>query len=367
MSIAVDFYTGTYQEYIELAIYNKDPYTQYADNALYFCTDKQIMFKGKTLIGKPYQSLTSLTDGLPTIQSPIEDIFYLYDEENLIFSYKNGEWTKIFGNHICSIEHFNNTISRVKWDGVKRELTLPQITDTSTGEVSSLTINLGKDMILEDGSYYDKENKIIRLKLAVPDEDDNGNIYDDDEKYIDIPVGDLVDIYGVENSSSITLTLTPNGSEEENAQDVNKYLIKAEVILAPAQKSKPNALQNLATGLYVDVETYADSKCDEAKNYTEQRLNIGDNKTITVQTLLDQKVNINDGTLNNSILNNPVLNQATINSTGIKEDVDLWTKSDYDSHVATVKIVKDLMTTANTWGAIAYINTWGDLNGEEKS
>jgi hypothetical protein len=47
MSIAVDFYKGTYQEYL-------DQKERYNDNALYFCTDQQIMFKGKTLIGKPY-------------------------------------------------------------------------------------------------------------------------------------------------------------------------------------------------------------------------------------------------------------------------------------------------------------------------
>lgn len=363
MSIAVDFYTGTYQDYLELALYNKEPYTQYADNALYFCTDQQIMFKGKTLIGKPYQSLTSLDNNVPNIQSPIEDIFYLYDKENLIFSYKDGQWTKIFGNHICSIEHFNQTLGVIKWDGVERKLTLPQISDISTGKVESLIIDLGKDMILEEGSYYDKEDKVIRLKLAVPDSGDTGEA----DQYIDIPVGDLVDIYGVKNSSSIILTLTQNASEEELAQDVNKYLIEANVVLAPKQ-TKPNALQNLASGLYVDVETYADEKCNEAKNYVESRLDIGDDKSITVQSLLNEKANIIGAELESPILNSPVLNQATADSLEvITDDYNLWVDEIHDSKVVTIKTLKDFIKTSNTWGAVSRIATWFELAGDENA
>jgi hypothetical protein len=178
-----------------------------------------------------------LKDGYPDVQLPIEDIIYLYDEENLIFAYVGGSWQKIFGNHICSIEHFNNTFNTVKWNPTTRLLTLPQVLDPSNGAVTTLEINFGKDMILESGSYYDAALKAIRLKLAVPDADDN--LFGDE--YVDIPVGDLVDVYDVENTSSIKLTLTPNGSDKENEQEVNRYLIKAEVILAPDQ-TKPNAI-----------------------------------------------------------------------------------------------------------------------------
>ena len=349
MSIAVDFYTGTYQEYL-------DKKQEYNANALYFCTDQQIMFKGNTLIGKPYQSVTSLTiNNTPNVEAPIEDILYLYDSENLIFSYKNGIWSSVFGNHICSIEHFNTTIGKVTWDPNTRLLTLPQI---NNGEVSDLNVNLGKDLILESGSYYDTASKTIRLKLAVPDPDDSGD-GDTDGEYIDIPVGDLVDIYEVNDTTSINLTLTPSASTEEAEKDINKYAISAEVKIASVGSGeKPNALVVKTTGLYVDVETYADEKHAEAKTYVENRLGTSENKT--VQSILDEKVNIEKGTLKNGVLISPTLNDPV----NVKEK-DLWTSTDYDNSLVSVSMVKDFFESQNTWGAIARISTWGDLNNNE--
>ena len=60
---------------------------------------------------------------------------------------------------------------------------------------------------------FDEENKKIRLKLAVPDSDDSG----ENDGYIDIPVGDLVDIYEVGDTQSINLTLTSTANTTEQA------------------------------------------------------------------------------------------------------------------------------------------------------
>ncbi len=351
MSIAVDFYTGTYQEYI-------DQRGNYADNALYFCTDQQLMFKGGTLIGKIYQSVTSLNaEGYPNIQLPIEDILYLYDAENLIFAYEQNQWIKIFGNHICSIEHFNDTFSKVNWDGTARKLILPY---SDNGSIKTVEINLGKDLILEDGSYYDEVNKKIRLKLAVPDADDSG----ENDGYIDIPVGDLVDIYEVGDTQSVNLTLTPTANSTEQAQSVNKYQITADVIVAPKPSNgKNNALQSTTTGLYVDVETYADARLVDAKNYTEGRL--GTSSTRTVQSLLDEKVNSENGTLNNPTINNPTLKEAVESSPLDVKANDLWTDTAYDNRVVSVSMLKDFLITQNTWGAISRLATWGDLQKKE--
>lgn len=358
MSIAVDFYKGTYQEYF-------DQRNNHNDNALYFCTDKQIMFKGKSLIGKPYQRLDSLNaEGLPNIQLPIDDIFYLYDDKNLIFAHENGEWIKIFGNHICSIKHFNDTFNIVAWNPTTRLLTLPQVLDPINGNVNALEINLGKDLILESGSYYDTTSKTIRLKLAVPDPDDSGD-EDISGEYIDIPVGDLVDIYEVDDTASINLTLALSASTEEAEKDINKYTISASVKIASVgNEEKPNALVEKTTGLYVDVETYADGKCQESKDYAETRL--GTSSDLTVQSLLDKKANIENPTLNNPVLNAPILNGAAIenDSLEVKEN-DLWSSTDYDNRVVSVKMIKDFIETENTWGAIARISTWGDLNNNE--
>jgi hypothetical protein len=77
---------------------------------------------------------------------------------------------------------------------------------------------------------------------------------------------------------------------------------------------------------------------------------------------LNEKANIEKPTLNNPVLNNPVLNGAIENnSLNVKEN-DLWTSKNFDSRVVTVEMLKDFISTQDTWGAIAHITTWGQLN-----
>jgi hypothetical protein len=106
---------------------------------------------------------------------------------------------------------------------------------------------------------------------------------------------------------------------------------------------KNNALQSTATGLYVDVETYADARLVDAKNYTEDRL--GTSSTRTVQSLLDEKVNSENGALNNPTINNPTLKEAVENSPLDVKENDLWTDTAYDNRVVSVSMLKDFLIT----------------------
>ena len=77
------------------------------------------------------------------------------------------------------------------YDPTTRKITLPIM--QSTGNVTNLEINLGKDLVVQSG-VYDSNTKNLNLTLT------SGDV-------VSIPVGELCDVYTGINTSTITLTV----------------------------------------------------------------------------------------------------------------------------------------------------------------
>ena len=94
----------------------------------------------------------------------------------------------------------NGVVVNPEWDATTRILTLP---NTTTGK--ELTINFGKDMVITSGEYDATNKKLIFV------------IGEDATKTVEVPVGDLIDVYtaSTETDGAIKLTVTDNAFKGE--------------------------------------------------------------------------------------------------------------------------------------------------------
>lgn len=399
MAFPVNFYTGTYEEYKAL---NKTAF-----NALYFCTDLKLIFRDNEIIPIPYQVIEN---GVLPTENLIKDLLYLDDVNNIIYVYNGTNFVPIFGQHILSVERFNNAISMIAYDSNRRLITLPQIVDNSglNPEVSSLTIDLGKDLIIDpEHTFYNSVTKKIMLAFRTMDNTDV-----DDITYVPIPVDDLIDIYTGDITDSIIVTV----DEATDIGTVDPRKIKATIkIHQPIDGEKPNGAIIKSDGVYVDVESYADNKQQETYNYigdfgegpnaVKQAVNkaqqtadditdyVGkvDTKYQTIADSIEDAKGVADAAVpktyrvagksfdsdynaeeNNLILSyEDIENAAPIQSpnfTGVPtsptvaQSID-WREEQNKDIIASIAYVQEAINKQNSWGSLKRRSTWAQLKG----
>lgn len=270
--------------YIGWHIVSRDVYTAGTplDNDLYFITGENVIYRGTELYTK---SLEFYTDTLPT--SPAPNRIYVNSATLEGKAYVDGEWKTVIkpladtvtadetngvtgkavatyvSEKIKEITGSGAVLTGATWDGTEHVLTFAKGDNTNvnitltglgcslsynsttgalqlldaSGETIGDAVNLALEKFVQSGEYDAESQKII--------------LYFDAEKTdkVEIPVGDLVDVYTVENTATINLTMVANK-------------ITAAVNIS---KAEGNALEAKEDGLYVaptDVSGKADKDAD---------------------------------------------------------------------------------------------------------
>lgn len=368
MALPVQFYTGTYSEYKALE--------GFASNALYFCTDIKVIFRGNEVIPVPY---VVIADGeLPT-ENLLEGIFYVDTQRNLLYIYKEGELTTIFGKGLLFESKFQTELSKISWDNEQRKLILPKWDGEKYTEVA---VDLGQDLIIDQTSTrYDAKTREIVLGFRTMDTTDGT----EDITEIRIKVDDLIDIYEGYTSESIVVEVAAAADEGT----VDARVISANLRLHVAvENEKPNALVIKTDGAYVDVETYTDNRIGDIGTfntvadmiaYAQATADLGVQKADTAQATADSKVPLEriitstgknlkeDITLSYEDIDGAAPVQSP-NFTGVpttptvEQSID-WTLEENAERIASIEYVHQAIILQDTWGAAKRRNTWGGVAG----
>lgn len=344
--LPVNFYTGTYEKYKQLLANDN-----IADNCLYFCEDTRTIFRGGEVIPVPYVVLQN--GELPSTQDAIKDLLYIDNENNKIFVYDGlPNFVSIFGDNIVHID----AIKSINWKEDSRTLTLPTI--DNNGELATLNIQLGRDLIL-DTAKYDAVNRKIVLVFVTSDETD------DVTKTVEIPVDDLVDLYRGKNTSSIKMTI----NEETNTGSVDEREVQAELIVynADLTNEKQNAIIVKDTGVYVPDLS---NDIAEVRQLATEGINLGQQAQATADQGVSDAAAAQSSVDNLSeevhgeglVLNSPVLTNALVTFT-VDQNID-WTEGNNGELVASIAYVQNAIQYANTWRALRRNTTWAQLRGE---
>lgn len=332
-----------------------------------------------------------------------EEEQYLIEKEKINQEYQNllpltkGKYEVSFGQNIVHKNDFIDAFNRVSFDSQKRIINIPQW-DANSSDIITLTINLGKDLILEEGSYYDKDLRAIRLKLVSPDNGDTG----EQDSYIDIPVDDLIDIYAGTPELDVSKAITISVDQHTNEGDVDVRYIRAQAHEASAQPGeKPNALEVRNDGLYVDVESYTDTRIgdlgndkennpfltvteaiQQAQEYADQgikdaaaaqstadaaapkstviALPQGESPLTLGDLSADRVLQVTDingaAPINNAIFTGSTQREDNLDDLYYMTDDNVFTDS--ANEVATVRYVIDSHRYSNTWGGMIKFRTW---------
>ena len=228
--LPVNFYTGNYVDYKQLL---KDE--NFADNCLYFCSDKKVIFRGQEVIPVPYVVLSE-GETLPDVSAEdsdiIKDILYFDEGSNILYMYNedNSKFEPKYGKNIVHID----AIKSIKWNETTKILTLPTINETG---LSTFDIDFGNELIL-DSAGYDSDNHNIVLVFKTADESD-GNT----KQLVKIPVDDLIDIYQGVDTNSINIAV----SDATNNGKIDKRTIQADIKIS---EDISNAISIKEDGVY---------------------------------------------------------------------------------------------------------------------
>ena len=368
MALPVHFYTGTYDEYKALE--------GFASNALYFCTDIKVIFRGDEVIPVPY---VVIADGeLPT-ENLLEGLFYVDTQRNLLYIYKNGELTTIFGEGLLFESKFQTELNKISWDDQTRTIILPKWDGEKYTEV---TIDLGQDLIIDQAStYYDSNTREIVLGFKTMDTTDGT----EDITLVKIKVDDLIDIYQGSQTNSIKVEVA--AATDENSVDART--ISANLLLHTSiENEKPNALIIKEDGAYVDVETYTDNRIGDIGEFetvaamithAQATADLGVQKADAAQATADSKVPLTriitstgktlekDITLSYGDIDGAAPIESP-NFTGvpttptIAQSID-WTVEENANTIASITYVHEAIIEQDTWGAAKRRNTWGGIAG----
>ena len=332
----VNFYAGSYTKYKQLQ-------ENLGDNCLYFCIDKKVIFRGQEVFPVPYVVLSNKEE-FPAAEEAIENIMYFDNESNLGYFYDadNSNFIPKYGENIVHI----NEIKKIQWNKSTRELQLPQY---SNGEFSTLTVDLGQDLILKEAEYH-SDTREIWLNFYTANEEDTE---ESPKNIVKISVDDLVDYDLTKNSNSIALSYV----EDEDATgdgNLDKFL-KADIIISPDEKNYLTLKEN---GLYVDVETHVQTVADGLTNKIEAAQSTAD---LGVENA--QKAQNDIDTLNNKVDNSITLGGFPTTNTIAQDLVNLNTKENINV-IATTEFVKEAIQYANTWAGLKRSRkTWAELKG----
>ena len=336
--LPVNFYTGDYAEYKQL-LKNES----FADNCLYFCSDKKVIFRGQEVIPVPYVVLSE-GEQLPDVNAEdddiIKDILYFDEGSNIIyiFNEETSEFEPKYGKNIVHID----AIKSIKWDESSKILTLPTLAEDNT--LTTLSVDFGDELILDSANYDSSAHKII-LNFKTADETDTAN------SVVEIPVDDLIDIYQGANTSSIEMIIDSISDEGT----VDTRTIKANVLIS---NEFNNAISIKTDGIYSYDFTADVEKAQLAGDTGIANAAIAQEKAdsaFDIATAITEEVH---GV--NLRLNSPILESSPTAPT-ISQQVDWNTSPD---RIATIKYVQDALKYSNTWRALKRNTTWSVLKGE---
>ena len=347
MYLPVNFYTGTYNEYRQLLAKE-----EIANNCLYFCEDIKVIFRGQEVIPVPYVVLEN--GELPIADDAIKDLLYLDNKSNKIYAYdeKSG-FVPIYGTNIVHID----AIKSISWEKDTRILPLP--TFDKDGNLETLQVDLGQDLIL-DSAEYDADLKEIVLYFETADTTDAITI-----EPIRIPVDDLIDLYKGDSTNSIQV----NVEAHSDAGTIDERTITADLILynPDLTNEKANAITIKETGVYVpnlvsDI-SQAQSTADIALGDAGKAQDTADQAIANAgvaQAAADSIAAEVHG--ERLVLNSPVLANTPTTPT-VKKEVD-WTADSNGELIASIAYVQNAIKYANTWRALRRNTTWAELRGE---
>lgn len=281
----VKFYAGTLANY--QALPTKDA------AALYFITDSNppLLYKGDTLYTKSWVAVEQLP-----ASNQIQGVLYLNAADGAIYTWNGTSWTAATrpatatitegssdlatsgavytaiqnaikdltgGSVLVKNVEASDTAGKIKvstgsgttefavkgvivnptYDASTRTITLPYADGTT-----SLTINLGKDLVVESG-LYNSDTKKLELTLTSGDK-------------VQIPVEALVDVYTGGETGTVNVTVNDSN------------VVTATVKVATAAEGEHNDLVARADGLFVDVQTPIEAaKAAAAADATEKANN----------------------------------------------------------------------------------------------
>lgn len=242
MSDLVKFSTGTYAAYTSST---KDSGT------LFYTTDTEQLFKGST----EYTKSAKVVSTLPTIAEGIYGVIYINTTTNTPYVF-NGTYIPMIKSYSTTIgdtsddttvptskavkDYVQNVVdnldvsSGVDLSGYVRNATYASATRTivlpmrdSAGTDTTLTIELGKDIFVESGTYNETD-KTIELTLTNGEE-------------LTIPVSDLIEEFVISGSDSVTV-------ETDSSSGTKTYTISSKI-----SSEAGNSLSLKSDGLYVTV------------------------------------------------------------------------------------------------------------------
>ena len=347
MYLPVNFYTGTYNEYKQLL-----DKKEIANNCLYFCEDRKVIFRGQEVIPVPYVVLEN--GELPIADDAIKDLLYLDNKSNKIYVYdENSGFVPIYGTNIVHAD----AIESINWEEDTRILTLP--TFDENGNLTTLQIDLGQDLILNNAEY-NADSKEIILYFETADTTDKVTI-----EPIRISVNDLIDLYKGDSTNSIQVDVEAHS----DVGTIDERTITANLILYTPDltNEKANAIIIKETGVYVPNLTsdisQAQSTADAALGDAGRAQDTADqalaNAGIAQAAADNIAAEVHGERL---VLNSPALTNTPTTPT-VEKEVD-WTADDNGELIASIAYVQNAIKYANTWRALRRNTTWAELRGE---
>lgn len=350
---------------IQWHIVSRDQYNAGSpiDTDLYFIINENVIYRGTELFTK---AMEMYTDSLPV--SPAPNRLYINSTTLKGSMWDGSKWntvikpiadsispdcsnpvtgkavTEYVAAEIAKITGSGNVVTDASWDDIEHILTLNKgdgsettivlsglgvslnfnstsgmltLVDSSGAEIGD-GVNLGLEKFVKSGEYDSESKKII--------------LYFDDEKSdkVEIPVGDLVDTYTAESSSTLSLEVISN-------------VIKGAVKIS---SEEGNALISKDDGLYV-APIDLSNKMDKDTDAVSGNIATFDENGNAV----DSGKTFNDISSNNNIFIGSSIDEAVSGNTPSKEDIC---------------IVKTQIGSSNKYEYTAYIHNgtnWEAMDG----
>lgn len=200
----VNFYSGTYEDYKQHSIINKE--NGNSINNLYFCEDLKVLIRGDQIIPVPY---VSIVNNIESIVIKKDNRLYA-SQTGQVYIDNDDNLTLLSSEPIDDLLYINNETNEILLS-VKHKLI----------SIFGANVQDVRDVQLLKNAYYNSSTKMITLEFITDREND-------EELTISFSVKDLLDIYEAEDTSSIQMLVT----EPEDADNIDIRKIKANIKLS---------------------------------------------------------------------------------------------------------------------------------------